>query len=135
MLVGHPGALFVAASFADLLLWRWCWPASSRWANRCAPTAPAAPRVRPSGPRRRLPNVYDRIALPGSGAHRDASRSQALPTIRPSPVGNILVALFAITLCLINAVVWTFVSDMPIAGVGWVMAAAFCFWLQKWSKG
>ena len=50
-------------------------------------------------------------------------------------MGNILVALFAITLCLVNAVVWTFVSDMPIAGVGWVIAAAFCYWLQKWSKG
>ena len=50
-------------------------------------------------------------------------------------MGNILVALFAILLCLISAVVWTFVSDMPIAGVGWVLAAAFCFWLQKWSKG
>ena len=32
-------------------------------------------------------------------------------------MGNILVALFAILLCLVNAVVWTFVSDMPIAGV------------------
>ena len=50
-------------------------------------------------------------------------------------VGNILVALFAILLCLVNAVVWTFVSDMPIAGIGWVFAAMFCFWLQKWSKG
>jgi len=50
-------------------------------------------------------------------------------------VGNILVALFAILLCLINAVVWTFVSDMPLAGFGWVLAAMFCFYLQKWSKG
>ena len=54
---------------------------------------------------------------------------------RSRTVGNILVALFAITLCLINAVVWTFVSDMPLAGVGWVLAAAFCFYLQKWSNG
>ena len=30
-------------------------------------------------------------------------------------MGNILVALFAITLCLVNAVVWTFVSDMRFA--------------------
>jgi hypothetical protein len=51
------------------------------------------------------------------------------------PVGNILVALFAITLCLVNALVWTFVSDMPVAGVGWVIAAGLCYWLQKWSKG
>ena len=50
-------------------------------------------------------------------------------------MGNIVVALFAILLCLINAVVWTFVSEMPIAGVGCVLAAAFCFYLQKWSQG
>lgn len=50
-------------------------------------------------------------------------------------MGNILVALFAILLCLVNAVVWTFVSDMPMAGAGWCLAAVFCFWLQKWSKG
>ncbi len=50
-------------------------------------------------------------------------------------MGNIVVALFAILLCLINAVVWTFVSEMPIADVGWVLAAAFCFYLQKWSQG
>ena len=50
-------------------------------------------------------------------------------------MGNILVALFAILLCLVNALVWTFVSDMPVAGMGWVLAAAFCYWLQKWSKG
>ncbi len=50
-------------------------------------------------------------------------------------MGNILVALFAILLCLLNAVVWTFVSDMPLAGVGWVLAAVLCFWLQKWSRG
>jgi hypothetical protein len=49
-------------------------------------------------------------------------------------VGNIIVALFAILLCLINAIVWTFVSDMPLAGVGWVLAATFCFYLQKWSQ-
>ena len=50
-------------------------------------------------------------------------------------MGNIIVALFAILLCLINAIVWTFVSDMPIAGVGWVLGAALCFYLQKWSQG
>ena len=44
-------------------------------------------------------------------------------------MGNIIVALFAILLCLINAVVWTFVSEMPIAGLGWVGAAIFCFYL------
>jgi hypothetical protein len=49
-------------------------------------------------------------------------------------VGSVLVLAFAILLCLINALVWTFVSDMPMMGVAWVLAAAACFWLQKWSK-
>jgi hypothetical protein len=49
-------------------------------------------------------------------------------------MANILVGVFAIVLCLINAAVWTFVSDMPLAGIGWVMAAFACIWLQKWSR-
>ena len=47
---------------------------------------------------------------------------------------SIIVAVFAITLCLINALVWTFVSQMPLMGTGWVLAAALCYWLQKWSN-
>lgn len=48
---------------------------------------------------------------------------------------SVLLLLFAVLLCLINAVVWTFVSDMPMAGVGWVVAAAVSVFLQKWSAG
>jgi hypothetical protein len=47
---------------------------------------------------------------------------------------NIVVGLFAITLCLVNAVVWTVISEMPLAGAAWVLAAASCIWLQKWSR-
>ena len=47
---------------------------------------------------------------------------------------SIVVAFFAIMLCLVNALVWTFVSAMPIMGTLWVAAAALCFWLQKWSR-
>ncbi len=48
---------------------------------------------------------------------------------------NILVGVFAIALCLINAVVWTVISEMPLAGAGWIGAAVACIWLQKWSRG
>jgi len=48
---------------------------------------------------------------------------------------NVLVGVFAIVLCLINAAVWTFVSNMPLAGIGWVVAAFLCVRLQKWSRG
>jgi uncharacterized membrane protein YdfJ with MMPL/SSD domain len=50
-------------------------------------------------------------------------------------MANILVALLAIMLCLINAAIWTFISNMPLAGAGWVLAAAACIWMQKWSRG
>ncbi len=48
---------------------------------------------------------------------------------------NILVGVFAIVLCLVNAVVWTVISQMPLAGAGWVLAGVACIWLQKWSRG
>jgi hypothetical protein len=50
-------------------------------------------------------------------------------------VTNIFVGAFAILLCLVNAVVWTVISEMPLAGAGWVIAAISCVWLQKWSRG
>jgi hypothetical protein len=50
-------------------------------------------------------------------------------------MANILVGLFAIFLCLINAVVWTFISNMPLVGMCWVAGAGACIWLQKWSRG
>ena len=37
-------------------------------------------------------------------------------------------------LCLVNAMVWTFISEMPVMGVAWVGAAGLSFWLQKWSR-
>ena len=48
-------------------------------------------------------------------------------------MGNILIGVFAITLCLINSVVWTLITNMPLIGVGWLLAAGICFFLQKWS--
>jgi hypothetical protein len=49
-------------------------------------------------------------------------------------MANIFVTLFAVILCLINAVIWAFISLMPLVGVGWVGAAAGCLWLHKWSR-
>jgi hypothetical protein len=50
-------------------------------------------------------------------------------------VGNIVVLIFAIMLCLVNAVMWTVYSEMPAAGIGWLVAAIGCLVLQKWSRG
>ena len=48
---------------------------------------------------------------------------------------DVLVVIFAVLLCLVNAVVWTFVSEMPLVGMGWGAAALLCVWLRKWSRG
>ena len=50
-------------------------------------------------------------------------------------MGQVLVCLFAVLLCLVNAVVWTTVSDMPMMGAAWVAAAAACLFMQKWTRG
>jgi len=50
-------------------------------------------------------------------------------------VTSIIVLVFAILLCLVNAVVWTFVSEMPFMGLVWLLAAVSCLRLQKWSRG
>ena len=51
------------------------------------------------------------------------------------PMTNILVCVFAVALCLLNAVIWAFISQMPFVGLCWVGAAAACLVLQKWAKG
>ncbi len=50
-------------------------------------------------------------------------------------MANIFVTLFAVALCLVNALIWAFVSGMLFVGLGWIGAAAFCLFLQKWQKG
>ena len=49
-------------------------------------------------------------------------------------MGVTLVFVFAVLLCLVNALVWTFVADFPMMGIGWALAAGFCFQLQRWSR-
>jgi hypothetical protein len=50
-------------------------------------------------------------------------------------VASVIVLVFAILLCLVNAVVWTVYSDMLFMGLAWLLAAFFCLYLQKWSRG
>jgi hypothetical protein len=48
---------------------------------------------------------------------------------------DIFVVIFAMVLCFINAAVWTFISELPLAGLAWVVAGVACIWLRKWSRG
>jgi hypothetical protein len=68
-----------------------------------------------------------------SPAWRRAERADR-PHRQDLAMANIFVTLFAVILCLVNAVIWAFISLMPLVGVGWVAAAAGCLWLHKWSR-
>jgi hypothetical protein len=69
-------------------------------------------------------------------AHEAPRRRTRRGTAGDAPlVASIIVLVFAILLCLVNAVVWTLVSEMPFMGLAWLLAAFFCFYLQKWSRG
>jgi hypothetical protein len=49
--------------------------------------------------------------------------------------GQVLVCAFAVLLCLVNAAVWTLISEMPFMGAAWVGAAFACLFMQKWTRG
>jgi hypothetical protein len=72
----------------------------------------------------------------GPRAYEAPRRRSRQDTAGDAPlVASIIVLIFAILLCLINAVVWTVVSEMPFMGLAWLLAAVGCFYLQKWSRG
>jgi hypothetical protein len=50
-------------------------------------------------------------------------------------MANILTTLIAVGLCLVNALVWAFISEMPVVGMLWVGAAAFCLRIHRWARG
>ena len=49
-------------------------------------------------------------------------------------MANIVSVLMAVGLCLVNALVWAFISDMPIVGMCWVGAAALCLKMHRWAR-
>ncbi len=69
-------------------------------------------------------------------SHGVRARGRAAPS-RPdaSAMANIFATLFAVALCLVNAVVWTFISELPLMGICWVGGAGLCLFLHKWAKG
>jgi len=49
-------------------------------------------------------------------------------------MANIVSTLFAVALCLVNALIWAFVSEMPIVGILWVGGAALCLKAHRWAR-
>jgi hypothetical protein len=64
-------------------------------------------------------------------ARRDDIRRR--PSVPNRPAMHITVLILCLLLCAVNAVLWTFYSEMPIAGMLWIAAAAVSIWLRKWS--
>lgn len=50
-------------------------------------------------------------------------------------MANVIILIFAVTLCIVNAVVWTVVSELPVMGTAWAVAAVACLFMQKWTVG
>ena len=67
-------------------------------------------------------------------ACRCAAHSETPPNlIKGKTMVNLYVGVFAIFLCVVNAAVWTFITGLPFIGGVWLLAAAACVKLQKWS--
>ena len=47
---------------------------------------------------------------------------------------DVVILIFAVLLCLVNAVVWTLVSELPVMGGAWLLGAVACLFMQKWSR-
>jgi hypothetical protein len=57
------------------------------------------------------------------------------PLLGTENLADTIACVVAILLCLVNALVWVFVSGLTIVGILWVVAAAACFKLQSWTRG
>ena len=62
-------------------------------------------------------------------------QTHSIEQLAPHALANVITLIFAVTLCLVNAAVWTLVSDMPLMGLAWGAAAFACVFLQKWTRG
>jgi len=60
------------------------------------------------------------------------SLTNRVPTNDPT---NILAGAFAVSLCLVNALVWALVAHYTSTAVFWMAAAIACCKLQVWSRG
>lgn len=60
------------------------------------------------------------------------SLTNRVPTNDPT---NIVAGVFAVSLCLTNALVWALVAHYTSTAVFWMAAAVVCGRLQVWSRG
>ena len=75
-------------------------------------------------------------------AAMQAQHASAPPQMRPrrrsfgaASAADTIACLVAIFLCLVNALVWAFITGLPLVGILWVLAAVGCLKLQAWARG
>jgi len=83
---------------------------------------------------RRIPDV-GHPALHAQHASAPVQAKRRKPRLGTENLADTIACLVAIFLCLVNALVWAFISGMPLVGFLWVVAAAACLKLQSWAHG
>ena len=74
-------------------------------------------------------------ALQAQHASAPVQAKRRKPRLGTENLADTIACLVAIFLCLVNALVWAFISGMPIVGILWIVAAAACLKLQSWAHG
>ncbi|MET0919449.1 MAG: hypothetical protein ABWY07_13675 [Burkholderiales bacterium] len=74
-------------------------------------------------------------AMQAQRASLPVQAKRSRPRLGAENLADTIACLVAIFLCLVNALVWAFISGLPIVGVLWVVAAAACLKLRAWTRG
>ena len=76
-----------------------------------------------------------RAAMQAQHAASPVLAKRKKPGLGMENLADTIACLVAIFLCLVNALVWAFISGLPLMGILWVGAAAACLKLQSWAHG
>jgi hypothetical protein len=76
-----------------------------------------------------------RAAVQAQHASAPVQVKRRKPGLGTENLADTVACLVAIFLCLVNALVWAFISGMTIVGILWIVAAAACLKLRAWAHG
>jgi len=76
-----------------------------------------------------------RAAMQAQHASASVQAKRGKPRLGTENLADTVACIVAIFLCLVNAIVWAFISGLPLVGILWVVAAAACLKLQSWAHG
>jgi hypothetical protein len=82
----------------------------------------------------RMPDL-GRAAMQAQHASSSVQAKRRKPRLGMENLADTVACIVAIFLCLVNALVWAFISGLPLVGILWVVAAGACLKLQSWAHG